>query len=86
MNCTDLIKALKEMGIPEHWYKIGDKGISHDRTVLRYADGQWLVYYSERGQTHQLEAFKTEDEACRELLRRMQADKEDNGSTGQGEA
>jgi hypothetical protein len=78
MNTKELSEELKKLGIPNSWFQIGEKGNPDNKDVLRLVDNQWSVYYSERGGQFDLKTFKTEDEACSELLLRMKAEKEED--------
>jgi len=71
MNISGLLNEFVILGIPSHWFLIGDKGITDNKTVLRFIDNKWAVYYSQRGDKYNLKTFENEDEACKELLLRM---------------
>ncbi len=71
MKTEELISELEKLNIPNHWYLIGDKGITDNKTVLRSKDSKWTVYYSERGGRFEESFFDSEEDACKELLSRM---------------
>jgi len=76
MNSSDLLNELQKLSIPSSWFLIGDKGITDNKTCLRFIDNQWAVFYSERGGKYKLKTFESEDAACKELLLRMKLKKD----------
>ena len=76
MDINDLLSELKKLSIPSSWFLIGEKGITDNKTCLRFIDNQWCVFYSERGGKYKLKTFASEDTACNELLFRMKLKKE----------
>jgi len=75
MNIGDLVNRLQKLKIPNSWFLIGGRGITDNKTCLRFIDNQWVVYYSERGGKYKLKTFGSEDAACKELLVRMKLKK-----------
>ena len=71
MTVNELKAKLKEIGIPDDWYHLEEKGNDDMQHCLKYADGEWSVYYSERGGKFDLSKFAAEAEACEEFLSRM---------------
>lgn len=70
MNRVELVAEATAHHIAERYYSLegGDPGDTH---VLELIPGGWSVYYSDRyDRTHE-QFYETEDEACRELLRRL---------------
>ena len=53
-------------------YDLGG-GLPSEKYVLAHANGQWCVYYSERGMRGGLRCYDDEHEACRDLLERIRA-------------
>jgi hypothetical protein len=43
----------------------------NDRIVIDNRAAGWVVFYSERGGEFDLQAHPTEDDACRDVLRRL---------------
>ncbi|MFI9384966.1 hypothetical protein [Kutzneria sp. NPDC052558] len=67
MNTRDLISDLKYIGLPATEIVVG--GIGDERyCVQQTADGQWEVFYYERGQKNQHVVVPTEHTACMYLF------------------
>ena len=73
MNKEELVEKLTELGVPENIYYLKG-GLPPDRHTLEERQGTWAVYYAEKGNRNAEVVFATEDEACRELLRRIISD------------
>ena len=77
MNLTELKSALDAAGIAEHAYflAIHDPGEVYRIAPINDLLGEgWEVYYSERGNKNDLLIFRSESEACADLLRRVLGD------------
>jgi hypothetical protein len=68
MNRAVLQSTLKENNVPEDLYCLTGGLPNEAYCIATDGDGQWFTYYSERGVRSGLKVFKTEDEACRDLL------------------
>lgn len=64
MKSNELNERLKEMGVPSHLYNLDGRGRTDERFCLELANGEWHVYYLERGVRTTDEAFPSEDAAC----------------------
>jgi hypothetical protein len=73
MTKEELVEALTELGVPDSFYYLKG-GLPPDRHTLEERQGTWAVYYAEKGNRNSEAVFTTEDEACRELLRRVISD------------
>lgn len=73
MDRTDLIRAADSEGIRPSAYSL-EGGLPFEQYVLSLEEGDWSVYYSERGQRTGEVHFDTEHEACDYLLMRMVSD------------
>ena len=77
MNLTELQAALDKAGVPRACYSFISDGAG-DR--FRIATGRdehgdcWEVYYTDRGHRSDPRVFRSESEACEELLRRLVPD------------
>ena len=71
MNCETLKKRLEEAGCSESHYSLRTWG--NDTFCLDLLDGEWQVFYTERGQWNEPE-FRSESEAaaCEYLWEKMQ--------------
>ena len=68
MTLGELAALLSRHGVPEHYYCL-DGGLGPGECFgLEPANGDWLVYYSERGAKTMLDRVPSEDAACRRLL------------------
>jgi hypothetical protein len=72
MTKSELKQFLTTNGIRPTIYSL-EGGLPNDRVCLSGGGDRWTVYYSERGSTFDESVFQTEDAACRELLKRLQA-------------
>ncbi len=71
MKRIELEQLLKNEKFNPNVYSL-DGGLPNDRLCLSVGAGKWCVYYSERGSRFDELYFNSEDEACEELLRRLQ--------------
>lgn len=71
MNVTDLLSDLARRGADTRAIYTG-AGNPEDRYAIVRDGDLWEVYYSERGEQHELRRFSTEAEAC-EYLRSLLA-------------
>ena len=72
MNSTELISELQRRRVPSDAYSIGSD--RNEAYCLTGSEGEWHVYYSERGNGNADRLFTSEDAACEELLRRLLSD------------
>ena len=70
MTRSELLQELQARRIPEEAYCL-DGGLPCEAYVLGFGEGQWQVYYSERGQKTGCRDFATEAEACVCFLERI---------------
>jgi len=67
-----LAAVLDHQGIPGARYVIGRNRKLHDQVfVADKWSNRWVVYYFERGSKWDIRKFRTEDDACRDLLSRL---------------
>ena len=64
MNIHELEKALKKANVPESCYSLMKGGLPNEAYCLTSENGNWIIYYSERGNRSGLTVFKSESEAC----------------------
>lgn len=74
MNVVDLKVKLTELGVHPDSYSLIGSTRNECYVLSQEGYGKWSVFYSERGQQSCLQIFASEDEACRELLRRLGGD------------
>lgn len=71
MNVSELQKELVTLNIPKRRYVINDS-YPADIHVLQQNYNKWeYFYFDERGQRNDYKTFKTEDEACKYMLKIM---------------
>jgi succinylglutamic semialdehyde dehydrogenase len=70
MNKAELKQLLDAEAFDPKVYSL-DGGLPNDRLCLSAEDGNWHVYYSERGSRFDEQCYSSEDEACRDLLGRL---------------
>ena len=74
MNKTELKIKLEQVGVYPAAYSL-DGGLPNERYVLsQEPNGQWAVYYSERGQKTGLRSFDSESTACQFFLEHVLQD------------
>lgn len=73
MTVNELAKTLKDLHIPSHIYDLNilRKGLGDSCVCLRKEDDTWSVFNSERGQRFNILQYKSESDACKEVLRRL---------------
>jgi hypothetical protein len=71
MNINELKDIIVSENIPERYFLIGNKGVKDDKYCLMQIDGEWQVFYGERGKKNKLATFTDESDACLELLSRL---------------
>jgi len=71
MDRSLLKKILDERGIPKNYYNLDMKGEVDQKVCLVYEAPDWLVYYSEKGKKFDITKFKSEDDACYDVLKRL---------------
>ena len=77
MNLSELKSALDNAGVSERSYSFTSDGYGEVYRIQRMRDilGEgWEVYYSERGNKNDCLVFRSEAQACDELLRRLLRD------------
>ena len=67
MNCEELPNLLRNAGVPDNAYTIGEK-YENEVYVIAREGTLWCVYYSERGLKTGLTTFSTEEAACQRLF------------------
>lgn len=73
MTITELKSILElEQFIPNTYSLTG--GRHQDAYCLSREDDKWFVYYSERGEEIDKVCFRSESEACNDLLQKMRQD------------
>ena len=70
MTAAELVLELKKIGVPEDLYSIMIGGLPNEKMCI-VKEGNWQVYYSERGNKVGLKLFETETEACEYFLRKL---------------
>ena len=73
MNRDQLAATLQQNGIRRDAYQLG-AGPADEAYILDRENGQWVVYYSERGLKRGLTSFEDETAACTHLLTLLQDD------------
>lgn len=71
MNIKQLEDMLKILGIPRNLYNISGQGTTDQKLCLARNAKGWEIFYSERGQTFDRAEFMNEEDACKELLKRL---------------
>ena len=64
MNIYELEKKLKATNVPAECYSLMKGGLPNEVYCLNTENGNWVVYYSEKGKRSGLTVFKSESEAC----------------------
>ena len=67
MNKEELRMLLIKKRIKESYYDL-DGNAKNEALILTAEDGNWCVYYSERGQQSGKVCYGSEDAACRGIL------------------
>lgn len=71
MNRDSLKAILIKNNVPSYYYNLYGVGETDQRVCLEFDNGNWIVFYSERGKTFDLKQFSTEDDACQDVLNRL---------------
>lgn len=71
MNKQELKSILIEMGIPSSFYNLDNTGRTDERFCLESINGEWRVYFCERGIRTTDESFASEEEACRFIYEQL---------------
>jgi hypothetical protein len=72
MNSAELNSELRRRQVPRDAYSLGrDRDEAY---CLVGGEGEWRVYYSERGNRNDERVLTSEAEACEERLRRLLSD------------
>ena len=75
MNRIELQESLQRECIQDHCYSLEAKSFDPDEALcLRQENGEWFVYYSERGLQTGKKAFKSEADACLFMLESLRSD------------
>ena len=72
MDLAALFLELQRCRVPSDAYSI--RSDRNEAYCLTGSEGEWHVYYSERGNRNADSVFTSEDAACEELLRRLLSD------------
>jgi len=70
MNLAELAKAIDLIGMPERVLSLGGQA-ENSWCVDQAPDGTWEVFWMERGNKIDLVSFRTEADACFQLLGRL---------------
>ncbi len=68
MTISDIREILIKQKVPRQAYSL-DGGLPNEAYCINQIDGNWEVYYSERGVKSGLKIFASENEACKYLYR-----------------
>lgn len=71
MTKDDVIEILKNLKVHPKHYAIGGELKDYAINVERMHNGQYAVYYSERGEKSKLKYYSDENEAYKDLLSRI---------------
>lgn len=63
MNIIELKKIFEDENVPRELYSLKG-GLPNESYCIEQVNGQWEVYYSERGSKSSLKFFDTEEKAC----------------------
>jgi hypothetical protein len=70
VNRSDVKKLLDSRGVNPSRYNL-DGGLDDDTFCIRREGRRWCVYYAERGVRIDRRCYRTEDEACGDLIGRL---------------
>ena len=70
MTIDEMCKELDELGVSKDLYSILQGGTPNEKLCLVY-EGEWKMYYSERGNKTAEKVFQSEEEACEVFLRKL---------------
>jgi len=71
MDRDELKNALIASGISSAAYSLSGGTSNESYVLVQESEGQWAVYYCERGQRVGLRLFSSESEACEHFLDRI---------------
>lgn len=71
MKSKELNERLQKIGVPSHLYNLDGVGRDDERFCLEFANGEWHVYYLERGNRTTDETFPSEDAACEYIYQEL---------------
>jgi hypothetical protein len=66
MNIQQLQNELDRLGVSRRLYSL--RGWSDEKLCLENRQGQWHVYFVERGQERPMKVFESEEQACEFML------------------
>ncbi len=69
MNIEQLKHELERLGIPRRIYSLN--GGKDERLCMENRDGNWVVFFVERGQDRILKQFVSESDACAFMLEEL---------------
>ena len=69
MKLNELCDELIRLGVSSDLYSIMPNGMPNEKLCLE-CDGEWKIYYSERGNKTGEMSFLTEEEACETFLQK----------------
>ena len=64
MTRNELLHTLKRMGVSPMLYNLDGEGRIDERFCLEFTNGEWYVYFIERGTKTTNERFESEEDAC----------------------
>ena len=70
MNINELYNELERLGISHDLYSIMPIGMPNEKLCL-VCEGEWKIFYSERGSKTGEKSYSTEEEACDAFLEKM---------------
>ena len=70
MKLNELCDELKRLGVSKDLYSIMPNGMPNEKLCLE-CEGEWKIYYSERGSKAGEMSFLTEEEACEAFLQKV---------------
>lgn len=70
MNIKEMCDEINRLGISKELYSVLQGGIPNEKLCLVY-DGDWVIYYSERGHKTGEKKFESECEACEVFLHKL---------------
>ncbi|MEK5521413.1 hypothetical protein [Heyndrickxia sp. FSL W8-0423] len=71
MNKNELLQLLINSNVPQDLYSLKG-GLPNEALCLNEENGQWEVYYCERGIKSQIKKFGSEDNACEYFYKEIQ--------------
>lgn len=74
MKLVDLKVKLNELGVNPDSYSLTGSTGNECYVLSQECSGKWSVFYSERGLQSCRKIYETEDEACRDLFKRLGGD------------